>query len=137
MEKTELRFIDYNYYAINLVKVNYSALNAAGNQPRVIIHDDYRIIDINSQNVKIELTRKVYFEPKGILEAEVVSEIKYNLKNEADRPEIEKEIYDNLFNLLTPLAARASLIIGVISHIHLNNPIINPPFPLMKESKPE
>ncbi len=134
MKENELKFIDSNFKTINLIKVNYIDLDKVDSQAKIVTHDDYRIIKCTSKEVEIEFTRRVYFEPKSILESEIVLRIEYNTIKEAEQLEIEKEIRENLFNLLTPLASRASLIFGVISYIHLENPMIDPPFPLIKES---
>lgn len=135
----KLQIINDSSLNLSLEKVRFNRLDipeslAKGVQPQLKTKDNYRILDITHNNVKIEFIREKYFEPAGLFQIEVVITLFYRLQdsNSKEREKIIKEDLKKAYlKLLSPAATRASILVSALTGINFKNPVVDPPYPLL------
>ena len=139
-DKNILQIIDDSSFNLTLKKLKYNHLDFPkdlnkGITPKLRTEDNYRILEIKRNEVKIEFVREKYFEPVGLFQIEIVLIVGYKLKdtknNEIDKL-IEEDLKKDFTKLLLPAATRASMIVSSLTGINFKNPIVDPPYPLLK-----
>ena len=140
-DKYKLQIIDDSSFNLTLKKLKYDYLDKPkdikkGIALKLRTKDNYKISEIKGNEVKIEFVREKYFEPEGLFKIEIVLIVGYRLK-ESDNKDKNKIIKEDLKNdcikLLSPAATRASIIVSSLTGIDFKNPIVDPPYPLLKK----
>lgn len=135
----KLQIINDSSFNLSLEKVRFNRLDipeslTKGVQPQLKTKDNYRILEITHNNVKIEFIREKYFEPAGLFQIEVVITLFYKLQD-SNNKEKEKIIKEDLkkayLKLLSPAATRASILVSALTGINFKNPVVDPPYPLL------
>ena len=135
----KLQIINDSSLNLSLEKVRFNRLDipeslTKGVQPQLKTKDNYRILEITHNNVKIEFMREKYFEPAGLFQIEVVITLFYKLQD-SNNKEKEKIIKEDLkkayLKLLSPAATRASILVSALTGINFKNPVVDPPYPLL------
>jgi len=138
--KYKLQIIDDSNFNLALEKLKYNHLDNPkdlnkGIALKLKTKDSYKILEIKSNEVKIEFAREKYFEPAGLFQIEIVLTVSYKLKESSHRDKnkiIEEDLKKDYSKLLSPAATRASIIVSSLTGINFKNPIVDPPYPILK-----
>jgi len=139
-DKYKLQIIDDSNFNLSLKKLKYNHLDISkgankGIALKLKTKDNYRILEIKSNEVKIEFVREKYFEPAGLFQIEIVLIVGYRLKESSSQDKnkiIEEDLKRDYSKLLSPAATRASIIVSSLTGINFKNPIVDPPYPVLK-----
>jgi hypothetical protein len=138
-EKYKLQIIDDSSFNLSLEKVSYNSLGipeglSKGENLKLRTKDNYKILRIRNNEVKIEFIREKYFEPVGLFQIEIILTIVYKLRESNNKEKgkiIEQDLKKEYSKLLSPAATRASILISALTAINFKNPVVDPPYPLL------
>jgi hypothetical protein len=138
-EKYKLQIIDDSSFNLSLEKVSYNSLGipeglSKGENLKLRTKDNYKILRIRNNEVKIEFIREKYFEPVGLFQIEIILTIAYKLRESTNKEKgkiIEQDLKKEYSRLLSPAATRASILISALTGINFKNPVVDPPYPLL------
>jgi hypothetical protein len=138
-EKYKLQIIDDSSFNLSLEKVSYNSLGipeglSKGENLKLRTKDNYKILRIRNNEVKIEFIREKYFEPIGLFQLKIVLNIVYKLRESNNKEKmkgIEQDLKNGYSRLLSPAATRASILVTALTGINFKNPIVDPPYPVL------
>ena len=135
----KLQIIDDSSFNLSLEKVSYNCLGtpeglSKGENLKLRTKDNYKILRIRNNEVKIEFIREKYFEPVGLFQIEIILAIAYKLRESNNKEKgkiIEQDLKKEYSKLLSPAATRASVLVSALTGINFKNPVVDPPYHML------
>ncbi|MCK4257980.1 MAG: hypothetical protein KAX49_03330 [Halanaerobiales bacterium] len=133
------RLIDGNKINIQLKSVNFNYSQPSKELLENIkefetnIKDNYSILDIAEDHVKIIFERNVYFDPKALYDIEIKIILKYKLNEITDKDDdylkkLKCEINDRIDDLMMPATIHSSVLVSQLTNVDSNDlPLVTAP----------
>jgi hypothetical protein len=117
----------------SLSKVDFKSLDFKENSS-LIFYDEYIVNNIRQDDISVELTRHIYFEPSALFEITISTILNIEIEKAEEIPDLElvKAFIKNNLKVFNHVLSDVSLIIGLITRLY-NYPLVTPPMFQSKE----
>ena len=129
---------------VSLLDIDYKAVTQEERNAVTRVRDSLDDLSFDGENLKLIVSRYVYFEPKARFDLKVTYSVTYFTRNDKSEElakvlvsDIFSEVKSNTSRYASPAMNNVSLVIAVITSSFWNNPLVTPPnliIPKVKEN---